>query len=51
MDTEKEINELKSRLEAAEKTIKALITAIKSIEDETGDDHMPQGEYYGHSFN
>lgn len=58
MDTEKEINDLKAELLAiksqlthAEKAIKALIEAQVSIEAETGDEHMPAGEYYGHRFN
>ena len=57
MDTEKEINDLKAELAAiksqlihAEKSIKALIDAVMSIEEETGDEHMPSGEYYGIKF-
>lgn len=50
MDFEQEINQLKDLIKIQEKTIKALLVAIKSIEQETGDEHMPIGEYYGFTF-
>lgn len=50
MDFEQEIIQLKEIIKTQEKTIKALLVAIKSIEQETGDEHMPTGEYFGFTF-
>ena len=44
------IDEYKLRIEVLEKTVKALVSAQKSLEVESGDEYMPQGEYYGIKF-
>lgn len=49
-EIKKHFAELIMRLEIAEKTLKALIIAQKEQETYTGDEFMPEGEYYGNKF-
>ena len=40
----------KARIEQLEKTVKALLSGMKTAEDEIGEALMPEGTYYGVKF-
>lgn len=41
---------INARLDEIERTLKAIVIAIKDFENEIGVDAMPTGEYYGQKF-
>ena len=46
----KKITEMQSKILEIDRCLKAIFEALVSIESETGDEHVPPGEYYGNRF-
>lgn len=50
LEAERAGEKLKTRVAELERVVKALVKAISTAEDETGEALMPTGEYYGTKF-
>ena len=50
IDNPRAENKLKERVAELERTVTALVKAMKATEDETGEPLMPEGTYFGYDF-
>lgn len=48
--SKEQIDALTKRVEESERVIKALLAAMKDIEEQDGEEYMPEGTYYGTEF-
>lgn len=50
VDNPRAENKLKERVQELERTVIALVKALKATEEETGEPLMPEGSYFGIDF-